>query len=285
MGWTIFLIVMTVLAVILLLPARLKASFGDGKWSVSVYYCFFRIFRKESAEKPKPETPPLPDLNADEPPVYEPVQPSAQPVKPEPLPKPEPVQTTEPAPKPEQIPLQAPASMPEHQAEPAADTAPEKPKKKGRIRRFFERMKPHSLSDVMGLVKDGGASLSASMRFLLRHFHFRKVKLYLAVASDDAYKTSQLYGKICTGAFNLLGQLQCLLDLQVKEFRILADFFNEKTTFRGSLELRVSPAAALLTALILGCKFLVRTIRRFRREDKEAKRREKESAPLPAAGA
>lgn len=277
MGWAIFLIVMTVLAVLFLLPVRVKASFGDGKWSVSVHYLFFRIFRKESAEKPEPETPPLPDPDADEPPVSDPVQPSVETAEQEKPPKPEP--------KPDHRPESLPESPAEPTTEPAAETKPEKPKKKGRIRRFFERMKPHSLSDVMGLVKDGGASLSASMRFLFRHFHFRKVKLYLAVASDDAYKTSQLYGKICAGAFSLLGQLQCLFDMQVKEFRILADFFNEKTTFRASLELRVSPAAAILTVLILGGKFLWRTFRRFRREDKEAKRREKESAPLPAAGA
>ena len=278
MGWTIFLIVMTVLAVILLIPVRVKASFGEGKWSVSVHYLFIRIFRKESAEKPEPETPPLPDLNADEPPVYEPVQPSDEPAKPEKPPKPEP----KPDHKPETLPEPAAESAAEPAAEPAAETKPEKPKKKGRIRRFFERIKPHSLSDVMGLIKDGRSSLSTSLRFLLRHFHFRKVKVYLTVASDDAYKTSQLYGKICAGAFSLLGQLQCLFDMQVKEFRILADFCNEKMTFRGSLELRVSPAAALVTGLILGVKFLWRTIRRFRREDKEAKRREKESAPLPA---
>ena len=36
MGWAILLIVLTVFAVIFLLPIRVKASFGDGKWSVSV---------------------------------------------------------------------------------------------------------------------------------------------------------------------------------------------------------------------------------------------------------
>ena len=78
--------------------------------------------------------------------------------------------------------------------------------------------------------------------------------------------------------------MQCLFDMQVDEFRILADFFHEKTTFRAALELRVSPAVLLLTALKLGGKFLWRTFRRFRREDKEAKRRARESAPLPSAG-
>ena len=59
---TVFLIVMTVLCVILLLPIRVKASFGDGKWSVGVYYTLLRVFHKESApEPPPPQTPAIPD--------------------------------------------------------------------------------------------------------------------------------------------------------------------------------------------------------------------------------
>ena len=38
----------------------------------------------------------------------------------------------------------------------------------------------------------------------------------------------------------------------------------------------------ILLALILGGRFLIRTVKRFRREDKEAKLREKETAPLSA---
>ena len=41
------------------------------------------------------------------------------------------------------------------------------------------------------------------------------------------------------------------------------DFYNDKITFRGSLELRISPMAAIILALILGCRFLWRTICRF----------------------
>ena len=105
------------------------------------------------------------------------------------------------------------------------------------------------------------------------------LKLYLAVGSDDPSKTAQLYGKICAGAFNLLGQLQSRFDIETDEFRILADFFGDKITFRTSLALRVSPAALILTVLILGIKFLWLCFRRFRREDKETKRIAAETAP------
>ena len=143
-------------------------------------------------------------------------------------------------------------------------------------------MIPHSLSDVLGLVRDGFASLSPALRFLAKHLHFRHIRLYAAVGTDDAAKTAKLYGTITASAYNLIGQLQCLFDFQADECRILADFFSDKITFRASGELRVSPLAAILLALILGGRFLIRTVKRFRREDKEAKLREKETAPLSA---
>ena len=307
MGWAIFFSILFVLCVIFLLPVRVKASFGGGKWSVAVYYVFIRIFHKESAPPPPPpEVPPKPEdvtlfePGVDPPPESVPLhadgeaatvtQPSAgaKPEKPDQPPKPE-------KPKKPKKEKKKRKSKKDEAAEAAQNTeesadkpegeAEDDPKKKKKKPGFFKRLKPHSLHDVLGLVKDGLASLSPAVRFLLRHFHFRHVRVRASIASDDPAKTATLYGKICAAAFNLLAQLQRLLDFQTDEFRILADFCGEKSDYSGSLELRVSPAAAILTVLILGCKFLWRTFRRFRREDKEEKLREKESAPMPAARA
>ncbi len=302
MGWTIFLIIIFVLCILFLLPIRVKAEFGGGKWSVKVYYVLIRVFRKESAPPPPPpETPPKPedivlfepgtDPNApDIPPPAPAAQTAADAAADEPAPETEPEpekpkdkkkkrkkrkSEKEDAEKPE-------AEQPAADEKPQADEDdPKKKKKKQKKPGFFKRIKPHSLSDVLGLIKDGCAALSPSLRFLFRHFHFRHVKIRAAIASDDPANTATLYGKICAAAFNLLAQLQRLFDFQTDEFRVLADFYGEKSDYSGSLELRVSPAALILTVLILGIKFLWRTFRRFRREDKEEKRREKESAPLP----
>ena len=321
MGWTILLIILLILGILLLLPVRVKGYFADGKWGVSVYYAFIRLFHKESAEKEPPVTPPKPDdiaeggtPTAEQMPEPEPAPPSdhaaQEPEKPpaaaDAAPKPDTVtETPEPAEaEPEafsELPAdpaddltaqeakrkkrrrkKKPAADPPAEPDAAAAEEPEKPKKKRGIRAFIHRVIPHSLSDVLGLVRDGFASLSPALRFLAKHLHFRHIKLYAAVGTDDAAKTAKLYGTITASAYNLIGQLQCLFDFQADECRILADFFNDKITFRASGELRVSPLAAILLALILGGKFLIRTVKRFRREDKEAKLREKETAPLSA---
>lgn len=332
MGWTILLTILFVLAVILLLPVRVKGFFAEGKWGVSVYYAWFRLFHKESEEKAPPVTPPKPEdvpagetpspeqmpeappgqqEHAPEEPAHPPADEKPKPAAAEAVPKPETV-TAEPA---DDDPFLAEESPKERKkrekrekreerrrkkeakkaeqaaAEEQADSedteetenSEDTPKKKKRgIRGFIERLKPHSVSDALALAKDACAALSPALRFLTKHLHFRHIKLYAAIGTDDAAKTAERYGAISAAVFNFIGQLQCWVDFQADECRILADFYNDSITFRASGELRVSPLAALLLALILGGKFLWRTIRRFRREDKEAKLREKETAPLPA---
>ncbi len=307
---TVILVILFIITVLLLLPVRLKASFGDGKWSVAAYYVCIRVFHKESQEKPKPELPPKPDdLSEDD--ALPQSKPPETSQKPEPLPdavpKPDTV-TAKPeqsAPKPEddageplnveeiadntelkplkkkKKPKKKRKEKPE--SEPPAEDADEKKDEKPKKRGFIERLKPHSLSDIIGLADDGLAALSPALAFLMKHLHFRHIRLYLAVGTDDPANTATLYGKICAAAYNLLGALQSRVDFQADEFRILADFYSGSMTFRASGELRVSPMAAILLVLILGIRFLWRTLLRFRREDKEAKCRAEESAPQPAA--
>ena len=331
---TVLLVILFVLCVLLLLPVRVTGWFRDGKWAVTVYYAFLRVFHMESEEKPEPQKPPkpedLPEGEAPPPPEPEPEPPKPKkpkkPKKPDPPEKPEPA-AAENVPKPDTVTETPQTAAPETvtDTQPAAETAPEqtpesesvdpesladdpdiqavldekprrrrrkkkdespeesepaeeKPKKRG----FIRWIKPDSLKGWLRLAKDGLGALPPALRFLTKHLHFRHVKLYLAVASDDPANTATLYGKICAAAYNLLAALQCWVDIETDEFRILADFYNESITFRAALELRVSPAAAILMVLILGIRFLINSIRTYRAERKDEKLREKETAPAEA---
>lgn len=299
MGWTVLLIILFVLGVILLLPIRAKAFFSDGKWGVSVKYTFFRIFHLESPEKKPSETPPKPaDIPESEQP--DPAQFSAASAQ-------NTVTANTPAEmldaakedagddaglyvyeKPKKEKRKKRRKKPEKPAEPLqedsaaeADEQSAQPKKK-KLFGFIDFLLPHSVPDLLKMIPDLFSALTPAMRFLTRHLHFRHVKIYAAIGTDDAAKTAQLYGRINAAAFPLLGMMQCWFDFQADEFRILADFYNDSVTFRGALELRVSPLVLILLVLILGIKFLCRRIRRYRSIAKEQKRREKESAPVPA---
>jgi hypothetical protein len=290
-----------VLGVILLLPIRVKASYSEETWSVSVKYVFFRIFHIETPEKKPPETPPKPaDIPEGEQP--DPAQFSASSAQ-------STVTANTPAEmldaakedagddaglyvyekpkkekrkKREKKPRKPKEPLPEESDAAEANGQTEQPKKKKKLLGFIDHLIPHSVPDVLKMIPDIFGALTPAMRFLTRHLHFRHVKIYAAIATDDAAKTAQLYGRINAAAFPLLGMMQCWFDFQADEFRILADFYNDSLTFRGALELRVSPLVLILLVLILGCKFVWKRFRRYRSEIKEAKRREKETAPIPA---
>ncbi len=323
---TVFLIILGVFAVIFLLPIRVKASVGDGKWSVEIYYAFIPVLRRGSKPPPPPDAvPPKPGDDLSEEQLKEVLPTADTSVKPaeeaeEDTAEETPAETAEEtagetiegtaAETAEETPetdsaktdratlesadtsdqkgdkeTAAGADSPkadetggEEKAEKKPEEGGESPKKKN----FFQRLKPEGLSDILGLVSDGGTALSPGLKFLFRHLHFRHVNLWMAVGSDDAAKTAQLYGTISTAVFNLLAAAQCALDIQTDSCRILADFFGDKIAFRVSLELRCSAAGLVGTVLVLGVKFLLHAWKRFRAQDREAKREERESRPVPA---
>ena len=282
----VLLAILFVLCVLLLLPVRVKASYCKGEWALNVYYACVCLLHRGS--KPKPPAVGVPE------PCYE--QPGDKPeTNSEPKPKPEPktekpepkIQKPEPKPgKPEPKPEPEPtAEKPEKTEEPENNDKseePEKPQKpkKPKKKSYLKRLIPHGLHEYWETAKDALSALSPAMRFLTRHLHFRHVKIRAVIAADDPAKTAMLYGSICSAAYPLLGQLQCWFDFQADEIRILSDFCGGKSDFEGSLELRVSPLAALAFIVVLGVKFLWRAFARFRREDKDAARYAEETAPL-----
>ena len=284
---TVLLIILAVFAVILLLPIRVKGGYGGGSWHVAAYYAFFRVFHKESQEKPPVLHPPVPDEEITEgqlveiPPVDSVSAQNAAAAHIMSEPEPEPPKPEEPVKPEETVKPEEPAqdaAPPETAEQPAEEAKPEKPKKMN----YFRWLKPHSLSDIMGLVEDGCAALSPGVRSLTKHLRFRHVNLRLNVGTDDPMKTAKTYGMICGAFFNLHAQLASVFDIEADSLRILADFENEKFDFSGSMEIRVSPAALILIALVVGFKFLFRSYPRYRREKKEAKLIEQETSPIPA---
>ena len=155
--------------------------------------------------------------------------------------------------------------------------AENKPAKKG----FLQRLKPSNLSEALSLLEDILASASPSLRFLFRHFYIRHLNLSITIGTQDAAKTAILYGAVSGAVFRLVGYLQSLLSVKADALRVRADFLSGYSTAECSLTLRVAPATVFGTGIGLASRFLFRTLRRFHRENREQKRMEKESAPLP----
>lgn len=275
MGWTIFFVVIAVLCLLLLLPVRVQfAVRGKKHWQIQVYYACFRLFEKCSEDKVPSDSEAqaaASDDAIDEEELLFFGSGAAPPVTAE--------SAAEPPSETATLPTESAATEEvavDQQPKDTAEASSEKPS-------LLERVKPQSLSEWLELINDALASLSPPMRFLFRHLYLRKLYVSMTVASGDAAKTAILYGAISGLVFQLLGQLQCLINVKAEAIRIRADFFNERSTAECSGELCVSPMTALGLAFGLAIPFLWRTWQRVRRQEKLREQEKQESAPLSAA--
>ncbi len=260
MGWLIVLILVILLGTVLLLPVRVPFSVEGSHWRIQVFYAWFRIWQKDSAEESAPQTelpPPSPS--------------------PAPPPTPMPAPPPPPAPSVPSVPAQEISAAESECIEDFGDDAllftdedaemTEEPEKKS----FFQKIRPTCLSEWKGLIGDVLASLGAPLGLLTRHLHFVKLRVRVNVATDDAAKTAVTYGTIGGLAYWLLGQLQCIFDVQAEEFSIRPDFLGKKMSFSVHGELRSTPISLLSVMLGAGVRFLYHSWVRVRRQDKEQK--------------
>ncbi len=276
MGWTIFFIVLAVFCLILLLPVRVRfAVHGRKKWQLKIYYACFCVFQKshDAESAALPDTPTLPteddivdeeDLlflgSGDPPPMTSDSEPTA----------------AKPAPQ-----VTLPEDDDDEDIFTAADekSDADKPKKPS----LPERVKPEGIVQWKELIDDALASLSPPLRFLLRHVYVRKLYVGITVGTKDAARTAILYGAVCGVVYRALGRLQCHISVKSEAIRIRSDFFNPFCTAQCSGELRVSPMTALGLGFGIAIPFLWRTLWRVRRQEKQKRQEDAESAPLPAA--
>lgn len=81
---------------------------------------------------------------------------------------------------------------------------------------------------------------------LLKRFKFKKFKLNLTVASDDAANTAIEYGAVCSAVYPVIALLETQISLKSKKVSINADFDKTKPEFDFS----VSITAKLINFII-----------------------------------
>ena len=70
--------------------------------------------------------------------------------------------------------------------------------------------------------------------WLLKRFKFRKFKLNLTVATNDAANTAIKYGRICAACYPTISLLETFADFKAKEINIDADFDKKESDFKIS---------------------------------------------------
>ncbi len=83
-------------------------------------------------------------------------------------------------------------------------------------------------AEVLGL-------LLKKLWWVVKRFKFRRFKMDLIIATDDAANTAIEYGGICCAVYPVISLLESMADFKSKELNISADFDKTKPEFCASI--------------------------------------------------
>ena len=129
------------------------------------------------------------------------------------------------------------------------DKPQSKPKKENQLKTSFQKLKEkHGFS---GAVKEIFAFLKDCLKHLggfLKTVKFKKVKLNLVVAENDAFKTAIKYGEVCSVVYPLLSYLENNANVKYKKIDIKSDFNAQKGDFDFTLTVKLQIIFLIITA-------------------------------------
>ena len=162
--------------------------------------------------------------------------------------------------------------------EPAArKPAKQKKSQKEKTEAAPAKRPPMEFAELLGMILDLLSSLKGNTGMLVRSFKLYKIRLSMVVAEGDAADTAITYGRVNAAVYGAYALAQSFLRLGRPEIEIRPDFTAEEGSVDFEVGGRLTPIAALGTAIRVGVAFLVKTIRR-----KKAKQAA-EAPPRPAA--
>lgn len=118
-------------------------------------------------------------------------------------------------------------------------SAAKKPKKKKGLRETLKSGK--GLTENVKTVASTLLDFLKSIGKLVRHIKINKCKLYLTVASDDAYTTATVFGEACSVIYPIAAIIDTNVGKNKTDMRVAADFdvINPELDFEFSGKIRL----------------------------------------------
>ncbi len=118
-----------------------------------------------------------------------------------------------------------------------------------KAKKIFSRLKERlgftgAVKEIFKLLLD----CLTHIKSLLRHIKINKIRLNIAVASDDAAKTAIEYGTVCSAVYPVLALLDTVPNIGLKEINIRSDFEGSECDFSFSLQIGIQIFFALISA-------------------------------------
>lgn len=104
---------------------------------------------------------------------------------------------------------------------------------------------------------------------MLKHITFTNVKIFIKVASDQAYKTGINYGKWSVSIYSLLGILDNTFKLKLKSVDIVPDFVSDETEYDITLKVKLRFIYILFGANGIIFNIIVNTLNRKNKDKVE----------------
>lgn len=114
---------------------------------------------------------------------------------------------------------------------------------------FVKLYKQKGLLGAIGYCSDIAKIVLQNLPRIFKKIKFRKLKLDLTVATDDAANTAIRYGEFCAVLYPVLSLLQSIIDLKPHEINIKPDFDKTETEFKGAV-IAKAPAIYFIIVLI-----------------------------------
>lgn len=128
----------------------------------------------------------------------------------------------------------------------------EQQKKKATWESFGETVE-FALSLIKSVVKPLGN--------LLSHVRITALTLRMTVCGDDADETAIQFGQICTAIYNVLGHLDNLITLKVKQVAIRPDFVSDEAQYDIHFKVKLRFSHILMAGLRMFVRFIGNTMK------------------------
>ena len=115
-----------------------------------------------------------------------------------------------------------------------------------------EYTKGKSKSETVYQILEILKNLCLKFTRLLKHVRFKRLKLSLGVATDNAANTAIIYGNICAVVYSICGMLKSSYNFDPKKIRVYADFSSEHMSLVLDSKIKIR--------LIFVISFLISTI-------------------------
>jgi len=109
-----------------------------------------------------------------------------------------------------------------------------------------------TLDTVLALVK----SLFSGLEFLSRKLHFDKVSVALTVGKDEPDETAVFFGQVNGALYTALGVLGTYFKIDYDQLSVKPDFENRCFLYKISFSFWALPVTILVTAVVVGLRFV-----------------------------